>query len=52
MEEKWSEGIITRSGIQREAEDNGGEACAFFAGGFFGANFLVEEVADLFDEDE
>jgi hypothetical protein len=51
LEEEWSERVITRSRIQRETEDSGGEAGAFLTRGFFGAEFLVEEVANLFDED-
>jgi hypothetical protein len=34
-----------------KAEDSSGEASTFLAWGFFGAEFLIKKVADLFDED-
>jgi hypothetical protein len=51
LEEKRGERVITRSVIQREAEDSDCEAGTLFARSFFGADFLVEKVAYLFNED-
>jgi len=51
MEEEGSKRVILRIGVKWQAEDGCGEAGTFLTGGFFGAEFLVEEVADFFDED-
>ena len=51
MKEKRCQRVVINIGTHGQVENEGGKAGAFFAWGFFGAKFLVEEVADLFNED-
>jgi hypothetical protein len=52
LKEKRCQRVVIDIGTHWQVENEGSKAGAFFAWGFFGAKFLVEEVADLFDEDD